>query len=309
MFLSIIIPVLNDPEEIVKTVKSILATADRNDFEIIVIDDFSSVPVKAIEGSTVFRNDSRIGVAQSRHSGAILARGEHLLFIDSHMRFENGWLEAAKKRISGRPTTMHCGVCLGLDKDHDDMEKHLGPYQGAYLAFWNEKENQILEGKWQHKNIDDEEIQCVMGASYFIPREFFFRIGGLKSLRMWGSDEPFLSLKCWLAGGDVRIIKTVRIGHLFRNTAPYSTGTYHLIYNKIRMCMELLDAPLREYLISKLPKDGNFHAAMKQIQDDLRDIQEERKYLQSVFERDVTWFLNKFDITIPGFTPAMAQAS
>ena len=307
MRLSIVIAVLNDLEELRKTIESIRSTSPANEVEIVVVDDMSTVPVPEMEGVRVLTETTRLGVGGARHLAAAHATGEFLLITDAHMRFEPGWYEAAISRILHRPTTMHCGVCLGLDKNATTLDKNRGAYQGASLCFYHEGTKQVLEGKWLEKCEDDEEIPCVMGASYFIPRLFFYQVGGLNSLKMWGSDEPYLSLKVWMAGGDVRMLKTVRIGHMFRDNAPYSTDIRYLVYNKIRMCMELFDDPLSDFLISKLPQDVNFTNAMAVIRQDLGEIEAFRKNFKPV--RDVNWFIQKFKVSIPGYTPPESPKS
>lgn len=299
--LSIIITALNEQEELTPTLESIKATAGDKP-EIIVVDDFSTIPVTA-NGSNIkiVRNQVRQGVGPSRHIGAEAATGDYILLTDAHMRFDDGWYEAAMERIVGREKTMHCGACLGLDKNCMDIKKPRGVYTGATMLIHDKKTNEIFEGKWipDKKDQDDYELGCVMGASYFLPRKFFFDIGGLKALKMWGSDEPYLSMKTWMAGGEIRMMKSCRIGHKFRDVAPYSTWVPNLLYNKIRSIMTLFDEVTAAFLISKFPQNGDLVAALKMIAQDNFIIEEERKYYKLIFEHDARWFCEKFNITYP----------
>jgi len=136
----------------------------------------------------------------------------------------------------------------------------------------------------------------MMGAIYFINREYFLKLRGLSDLKMWGSDEPCLSIKIYLSGGKILLDKKIKVGHFFRKSAPYTTGCSHLIYNKIRMAKTLLPDELGEYLISKIKKDNNFNAAMKMIEDEKDLINEYKQYYKSIFTVDIKDICTKFDI-------------
>lgn len=297
--LGVVIPVLNDNEEIVETVKSIRATSPEAEVEVIVIDDQSTIPVSSIPGAIVRRTDRRIGPGAARHMGVEMAQAPYILLLDSHMRFEPGWYEKAMSRIVGRPKTMHNAACLGLDANCMDLAKHKGAYLGADLVF-EDSQHRIFEGVWTNdKGGDDYELSCVMGANYFIPRDFFLHIGGLAGNRMWGSEEPFLSLKVWLAGGEIRLMREVRIGHKFRNTAPYATPVLFMSYNKLRFMYITLPPALFEYLAKKLEGQDGYWEAQAQFEKDKAEIEAERADFQRKAIRSVEWLCEKFNINNP----------
>ncbi len=353
--LSILINVLNDQEELSATIKSIRDTAGDAP-EIIVVDDCSNPPATVPEGVVLQRAPVRVGCGATRHVAATLATGEFLLVVDSHMRFEPGWYEAAIERITARPQTLYCATCLGLEAGQmqivmapravPSMEIGLGQvavwngkrvvkfspmeyrevggtqihwveqnqslsliqnpeYTGATLSLWGDKGDDIFEGKWKDHRTDDQEIPCLMGASYFIKRDVFFKLNGLRQLRMWGSDEPYLSLKAWLSGHDIRIMRNVRIGHKFRTIdpkdgkyhAPYTTAAWYGVYNKIRVIKTLLSDEEASFLICKLQRatvKGDFDHAMKVVEGEWADIQATRHQYQQMFTRDLKWFCQKF---------------
>ena len=142
------------------------------------------------------------------------------------------------------------------------------------------------------------EISCLMGALYFVRKDWFLKIRGLSDIKMWGSDEPFLSLKTLLCGGHIFLLKNVRAGHVFRDSAPYTTGVEYLVYNKIRMAKTLLPDELANKLIDKLPKDGNFNAAMKMCELEKTEIEEYKTYYKSIFIKDFYEFCKEYDIKL-----------
>lgn len=292
--LSVIITVLNDQDELTETIKSIRATSPKCEVEIIVVDDASDVPAVVPKGVTLKRNEQRMGCGASRHIGVEMARADYVLLTDSHMRFVKGWYDKATTKFLNEPTTLWCAVCLGLDAECMDVTKHRGAYFGADFIFEN-GEGQVFEGKWtREKEGDDYEISCVMGACYFIPKEFFLRIGGLKSNWLWGVDEQVLSLKTWLAGGSVRLMKEVQIGHKFRDKAPYRTNPVCVNYNKLRAI-----AVLCPQFYEPLKRKINDARASAMIRMHAKEIREEREQFQKVAVRDMDWFCEKFGIPKP----------
>jgi hypothetical protein len=116
---------------------------------------------------------------------------------------------------------------------------------------------------------------------------------------MWGTSEPFLSMKTWMAGGTCKIRTDIEIGHKFRSNAPYKTGVSHLVYNKIFLCKTIFPKELGEKLIASLPKDGNYKKAMKNINGHLPEIEIYRAYYNRIFKRSIYDYCEKFDIKLP----------
>jgi glycosyltransferase involved in cell wall biosynthesis len=299
--LSIVMPVLNDNEEANLTIASIRQTAPP-DVEIIVVDDASDAPVKLDDpNAKLFRFAERRGIGQARHFGAEQATSKLLLFIDAHMRFDKTWFDNAISRVSKTPKTLWCGVCLGLNATVTDIEKPKGVYSGADLHLYRAKGNEVFAGVWRRdtKGEDDYEIGCVMGACYFIHRDWFMHLRGWHQMRSWGGSEPIISTKVWLAGGEVRLMKSVRIGHKFRSSAPYSTNISSIIYNKLAYMYMMFPGDLYERLAAKIPDDANKVAALELVQRNKPQLDEERAYYKSIFTHDIYWLCEKFKIEIP----------
>ena len=301
--ISIIIPVLNEENEILnKTISSVLETCP-NDIEVIVVDDSSDHPIiieEKYRDKIIFhRNPFRMGAAQTKHIGVTFSTKQYIYLTDSHVLFENGWYEQCLKSMEKESRTLWCGSCLGLSRDRFDLKKVRGEYTGAKLFLHNEKDNEILDGKWiPAENKDEYEISCIMGANYFMHKDWFFKIRGYGDLRAWGSEEPCLSIKTWLAGGSVKINRKVRMGHMFRDAAPYQTPIRDIIYNKIRMAKTFFSKDISEDLVQKISKKDNFVEALNFLNSHYSIIDEYSRYYQSIFVRDVDWLCKKFNIDI-----------
>jgi len=302
--LSIIITSLNEKPQILnQTIRSILDTSPE-DIEIIVIDDCSDTPVNLeYKGKNIKfeRNKFRLGAAQSKHNGVTLSSKPYVFLTDAHVLFVPGWHEETLKTLENKPNSLFCGTCLGLSEGKFDLNQANGAYVGARLFLYDKNDKQILDGKWINNRKDENnyEISCVMGANYFMHKSHFFKIRGFSELRAWGSEEPCLSLKTWLSGGEVRLNKDVKIGHMFRDSAPYITNIKEILYNKIRMSKSFFDKEFSDKLISKIPDDINKKSALELVGREHKIIEEHKNYYKSIFVRDINWLCEKFKIEIP----------
>jgi len=306
--LSIIIPHLNEKNEIIETIKSIQETSSPNTVGIISIDDFSSDPVSldSFKNIRKIRNEKRMGVDYSRHYGVELSDSKYCLVVDSHMRFrKDNWANKMIDYIDNNPKTLWCTVCCGLGYGKTTMEDTAGKYFAADLRLLSDQEKDrpcraVLEPKWASEKPGDEYfVSCILGANYFFDKEWFMKIHGLKGLRSWGSSEPALSLKSYLSSGDCKITKQIEIGHVFRDNAPYATPVPDLVYNKLFLLKTIFPKELEEKLALHIPKDGNYNAALKMIDQDKALIENERAYYQSIFKCSIYDFGKRFNIDLP----------
>jgi glycosyltransferase involved in cell wall biosynthesis len=309
--LSILIATRDDPQ-IEPTVKSIRSTTD-NRVEVIVCDDGCSTPLSATNpnlAATIIRHNVSQGCGPSRHDAAMVARGDWLLVIDPHSRFPKGWLDGALKYcVPGREATLYCGKCLALDSLHMDPENPPGVYFGATLNIcgpdpFKPGEVQVLECNWlKSEPADDEQIPAVMGACYLMGRKFFLGMHALKGLRTWHGDEFELSAKAWLAGGEVRYARDLRVGHRFllkgeKQTFRCPKG--HVHHNKLWLAMTLFPQDLADAVVSKI--HTHYWGPEYDIGARLLDrnaVHEAHKHNEAIFERDWAWLADKFGFALP----------
>jgi hypothetical protein len=187
-----------------------------------------------------------------------------------------------------------------------DINRSFDKYYGASILFANSEKmedrpaTEILEPKWINKQADGEyEIPSILGANYIFNREWYNYIHGLSGLQMWGTSEPFLSLKSWMAGGKCKITTDIEIGHKFRKNAPYSTNIWNMIYNKIFLCKTILPEQMSNKLIDLFPKDCNLEKAMKEIEHQKHFIDSERQYYSDILKVPIDEFCNMFNIEKP----------
>lgn len=119
---SVIVPVFNRPDEVDELLSS-LCTQTFKDFEVIIVEDGSSVPCAEV----VRRYDGRLdvhyyakpnsGPSQSRNYGVERAKGEYVIILDSDVVLPEGYLQAVDDELLRQP----CDAFGGPDRAHSSF--------------------------------------------------------------------------------------------------------------------------------------------------------------------------------------------
>lgn len=140
--ISIIIPFVNEKEEVLLTIESIAQYSSHIDYEIILINDasddnYSYKEILSRSSSNVryYENKYRIGVAACRDMGIALSCYEVFLLLDAHMRFyEKDTLTKFLKALSVEKNIILCCHTTAIgDTPHEKT-----PF-GAYIEFCGDK--------------------------------------------------------------------------------------------------------------------------------------------------------------------------
>lgn len=125
---SVIIPVYNRPDEVQELLASLL-NQSYSDYEIIVVEDGSTVPCKEVVERYAdqlplrYFTKTNSGPGQTRNFGAEQANGEWLLILDSDILVPEGYLQAIDTFLAQHPEVDAFG---GPDRAHEsftDMQK------------------------------------------------------------------------------------------------------------------------------------------------------------------------------------------
>ncbi len=252
--LTVIIPFLNEKEEVAKTVRSIREHVGM-EVDILVINDQSNDGYD-YRGSlrpydvTYVYNIERKGVAASRDYGVSLCRTPYFLLLDAHMRFyDDGWHRRIARLLDEDDRCLLCCQTRFLGKKDGEvylMEDCPVTY-GACLQF--NKKGYMPGITWNCREHDPqadiEPIEAVLGAGYAASKRYWQRIRGLEGLMYYGSDEAFLSLKVWGEGGRCLLLKDTVIGHIYRDRSPYKRFCEEEVYNYLFIADVLFPASLR----------------------------------------------------------------
>ncbi|WP_454879765.1 glycosyltransferase [Sphingobacterium detergens] len=260
--ISIIIPFLNEKEEVENTLISIRKYT--NNIPIILINDASDndydyTNLQAKYNTTYIVNKERLGVAKSRDLGISKCSTEYFLLLDAHMRFyENGWEEKICSVLNKNKEAIVCCQNRPLFKQQGELVETGRKGYGAKITLSDTNENLFLTLKWIYKeNLKSssvEEIPNILGAAYAASKTYWKKLYGLAGLEQYGSDEVYLSTKCWLSGGRCLLIKDIEIGHIYRKKFPYHVQTAAMLYNNIIILKLLFPQKYNIYLSSLMKK-------------------------------------------------------
>lgn len=177
---SIIVPSYNRKEEIPYLLESLLHQTVYN-FEVIIIDDFSEVPVDIHHfypfPVNIIRNSENKGAAESRNIGVRYAKNDWLLFLDDDDRFLVNKCELLEKAIQNHPEInfiYHPAECMMVNEHFSYFTR----------PFKNEKEI-TLEGILKANKIGGMPMIA-------IKKPFFEKLKGLSSDLLSLEDYEFV---------------------------------------------------------------------------------------------------------------------
>jgi glycosyltransferase involved in cell wall biosynthesis len=259
MKLSIIIPFLNEGEEVEKTLISIRDTVISSP-EIILINDCSSAgdidyaDVAHRYGCRYVEHKERKGVAASRDEGVSLCETPYFILLDAHMEFyEHGWDRRLVQVLQDNPRSLISLRTRVLSGCRENRSEDVAPVYGAVLSM-NEKD--ILKCIWNHTdpdpNVNIVRIEAPYGGAYACSKEYWERIGGLRGLISYGLDEEMISLKIRQDGGRCLLIKDMVAGHIYRFRFPYEVTNECVLYNRIFIAKTLLSGDGQTVTLDRL---------------------------------------------------------
>lgn len=258
--LTIIIPFLNEKEEVANTVKSIRKYSTNNHVDIILINDasddgFDYEEVSKKYGTQYILNKNRIGVAASRDLGVMRSNTPFVMLLDAHMRFYNDlWVDRIINELNSDPKTLLCCQTRGLAiLENEVIENIERPISfGASIDIYDERHffehHWLLSQKEKDIDLDTICIPCVLGAAYACTKKYWLYLKGLEGLMYYGNDESYISIKVWLEGGRCKLLKDIIVGHIYRDFPPYKIENAPRLYNRL-LIAELL---LPEYQRSRI---------------------------------------------------------
>ncbi|XP_058981458.1 putative polypeptide N-acetylgalactosaminyltransferase 13 isoform X2 [Musca domestica] len=199
--------------------------------EIIIIDDYSEddstfkslieITCPPFNNRTLLRiqrHRQRWGLIKSRNMGALMARGNYLMFMDSHCEVNQQWLESLLHVLLSSPGSGHK---MAVSPMLDNIDAETGEYKTTEASIkggfdWN------LHFHWiARDNILNPfttfRSPTFAGGVFLISRNWFFKLKAFNTrLEVWGGESLEFSLKLWLCGGEILIVPCSRVGHIFR---------------------------------------------------------------------------------------------
>ena len=201
---SVIIPVYNRPDEVDELLES-LCTQTNGDFEVVVVEDGSSVPCESIVQKYADRLDVHYylkpnsGPGQSRNYGKEQAQGEYVLILDSDAVLPPHYIQAVEDELQARP----CDAFGGPDRAHASftpMQKAINYGMTSFFTTGGIRGGKKKMDKFYPRSFN-------MG----VRREVYNALGGFSEMR-FGEDIDF-STRIFKGGYACRLFPEAWVWH------------------------------------------------------------------------------------------------
>lgn len=201
---SIIVPVYNRPDEADELLHSLTNQTFRN-FEVIIVEDGSSVPCGAVVEKykslldIKYFSKSNSGPGQTRNYGAERSSGEYLIVLDSDVILPSTYLEAVEKELIASPADAFGGP----DRAHEsftDTQKAINYSMTSFFTTGGIRGGKKKMDKFYPRSFN-------MG----IRKETYLALGGFSKMR-FGEDIDF-SIRIFKAGYKCRLFPEAWVWH------------------------------------------------------------------------------------------------
>lgn len=201
---SFIVPVFNRPDEVGELLES-LTRQTLKDFEVLVVEDGSTVPCREVTEQFADRLDVRYfekpnsGPGQTRNYGVERAQGEYVLILDSDVVLPEGYLAAVDEELAAKP----CDAFGGPDRAHASFTRMQKAINYAMTSFFTT--GGIRGGKKKMDKFFPRSFN--MG----VRREVYNALGGFSEMR-FGEDIDF-STRVFKGGYACRLFPEAWVWH------------------------------------------------------------------------------------------------
>lgn len=201
---SFIIPVYNRPDEVDELLAS-LTVQSFKDFEVVVVEDGSSIPCKEVVDKYRDKLDIHYytkpnsGPGQTRNHGAERSSGEYLIILDSDCILPPGYLAAIEKELLSSPADAFGGP----DRAHEsftDIQKAINYSMTSFFTTGGIRGGKKKMDKFYPRSFN-------MG----VKREVYQALGGFSKMR-FGEDIDF-SIRIFKGGYSCRLFPDAWVYH------------------------------------------------------------------------------------------------
>ncbi|KAL8619563.1 hypothetical protein ACOMHN_019619 [Nucella lapillus] len=227
--------------------------------EVVMVDDFSDKDnlkgpledyLKRFGGKVkLYRNEEREGLINTRTRGAELATGDVIVFLDAHCECNRNWLVPLLDRIREDRKTMAVPIVDGIDWDN---------FQ--YRPVYSSVHHRGIFESWTRDNTTVNPTAHPHTQEGSLPWTRNTSLSWVATILVCASGgENFeLSFKIWQCGGRIEWVPCSRVGHIYRNFMPYSTGQHRekipvITLNYMRVVEVWLGEEFREYFYTREP--------------------------------------------------------
>lgn len=289
--LSVIIPARNEHPAATFTLQRIWDELEFSgfDWETILVDNLSKDKTSKFLENRQWHRTGRLKIVHfdergscwgARNAGLSVAEGRVVFLFDAHILVSPGLFQRQMTTLASTPsaTILYTPVVwMGDTRRHTAYGYNLGQNNGHMKTkFW---------GSWTKQKRSDEPYKIPMSgtAGIAIQREFLDLVGGWPDeMSVYGGGEQWISLLCWMLGGECWIDPRTYLYHL-ADTRGYSndgngksTNDGHF-FNKCLVGYALGGEAWWEHLLNWTISPENPHAWKEAYHDGARRLAAEAR--------------------------------
>ncbi len=205
MYFSFIVPVYNRPDEIDELLESLTKFNATALFEVVVVEDGSSLPCKDIVEKyanrleIVYYFKPNSGPGDSRNYGMKLAKGDYFIILDSDCILPPDYLSNVEQSLKEEFVDCFGGPDAALDS-FSDIQKAINFTMTSFLTTGGIRGGSEKVGKFQPRSFN-------MGIS----KKAFEASKGFGNIHP--GEDPDLSIRLWNLGFETKLIKSAFVYH------------------------------------------------------------------------------------------------
>ncbi len=235
MFFSIIIPVYNRPDEIKELLESLAISEYNSPFEIIIVEDGSSITCK--QEIEVFSDQLNIryyykentGPGDSRNFGMRLAKGDYLIIFDSDCIIPKEYLTEVENELTANYVDCFGGSDAALES-FSDIQKAINFAMTSFITTGGIRGGSEKITKFQPRSFN-------MGISKIA----FESSNGFGNIHP--GEDPDLSIRLWKLGYETRLFPKAFVYHKRR----IDWNKFSIQVNKFGKARPILNSWYPEY--------------------------------------------------------------